>query len=77
MQDVNGIATLRTVSGAVTKCKTELNSLYQVTRTMPVGNGGKFTETSKQIYSLVLEMQQVGDIYARCTRRVTHLRRNQ
>ncbi|KAG0708512.1 Creatinase/aminopeptidase [Suillus ampliporus] len=29
-----------------------------ITRTMPVGNGGKFTEKSKQIYSLVLEMQQ-------------------
>lgn len=29
-----------------------------ITRTMPVGNGGKFTEKGKQIYSLVLEMQQ-------------------
>jgi hypothetical protein len=29
---------------------------------MPVGNGGKFTEKGKQIYSLVLEMQQVGAI---------------
>ncbi|OJA21141.1 hypothetical protein AZE42_04362 [Rhizopogon vesiculosus] len=29
-----------------------------ITRTMPVGNGGKFSENSKQIYSLVLEMQQ-------------------
>ncbi|KAG1846128.1 Creatinase/aminopeptidase [Suillus tomentosus] len=29
-----------------------------ITRTMPVGNGGRFTEKGKQIYSLVLEMQQ-------------------
>ncbi|KAF7294967.1 Xaa-Pro dipeptidase [Mycena indigotica] len=28
-----------------------------ITRTMPVGNGGKFTDESKAIYSLVLEMQ--------------------
>jgi Xaa-Pro dipeptidase len=30
-----------------------------VTRTMPVGNGGKFTEESGAIYELVLEMQKV------------------
>ncbi|KAJ7063266.1 Creatinase/aminopeptidase [Mycena amicta] len=29
-----------------------------ITRTMPVGNGGKFTDESKAIYSLVLEMQK-------------------
>lgn len=34
---------------------------------MPVGNGGKFTENSKQIYSLVLEMQQVGNVRDRYT----------
>ena len=33
--------------------------LISVTRTMPVGNGGKFTPEAKQIYSLVLEMQKV------------------
>lgn len=30
-----------------------------VTRTMPVGNGGKFTAEAKAIYELVLEMQKV------------------
>lgn len=29
-----------------------------VTRTMPVGNGGKFTPDAKAIYELVLEMQK-------------------
>ncbi|KAF7322945.1 Xaa-Pro dipeptidase [Mycena chlorophos] len=28
-----------------------------ITRTMPIGNGGKFTEEGRAIYSLVLEMQ--------------------
>jgi Xaa-Pro dipeptidase len=31
-----------------------------ITRTMPVGNGGKFTPEAKAIYELVLEMQKVG-----------------
>lgn len=30
-----------------------------ITRTMPVGNGGKFTPEAKAIYELVLEMQSV------------------
>ena len=30
-----------------------------VTRTMPVGNGGKFTPEARAIYDLVLEMQKV------------------
>ncbi|EIM80605.1 Creatinase/aminopeptidase [Stereum hirsutum FP-91666 SS1] len=30
-----------------------------ITRTMPVGNGGKFTPEAKAIYELVLEMQKV------------------
>ena len=30
-----------------------------ITRTMPVGNGGKFTPEAKAIYELVLEMQRV------------------
>lgn len=31
-----------------------------VTRTIPVGNGGKFTERAGEIYELVLQMQKVG-----------------
>jgi len=31
-----------------------------ITRTMPVGNGGKFTSEARAIYELVLEMQKVG-----------------
>jgi len=31
-----------------------------ITRTMPVGNGGKFTPEARAIYELVLEMQKVG-----------------
>lgn len=34
-----------------------------ITRTMPVGNGGKFTPEARAIYELVLEMQKVR-IYA-------------
>lgn len=30
-----------------------------ITRTMPVGNGGKFTPEARAIYELVLEMQKV------------------
>jgi len=30
-----------------------------VTRTVPVGNGGKFTDEGKTIYSIVLKMQKV------------------
>lgn len=30
-----------------------------ITRTMPVGNGGKFTSEARAIYELVLEMQKV------------------
>lgn len=33
--------------------------LLTVTRTMPVGNGGKFTFEAQAIYNLVLEMQKV------------------
>ena len=32
--------------------------VYLVTRTMPVGNGGKFTPEAKAIYELVLDMQK-------------------
>lgn len=32
-----------------------------VTRTMPVGNGGKFTPEARAIYELVLEMQRVSN----------------
>lgn len=38
------------------------NYASDITRTMPVGNGGKFTPEAKAIYELVLEMQKVGDI---------------
>ena len=30
-----------------------------ITRTMPVGNGGKFTNEAGEIYELVLKMQKV------------------
>jgi len=30
-----------------------------ITRTMPIGNGGKFTTEARHIYDLVLEMQKV------------------
>lgn len=35
------------------------NYASDITRTMPVGNGGKFTREAKDIYELVLEMQKV------------------
>lgn len=34
------------------------NDMFIVTRTMPVGNGGKFTPEARAIYELVLEMQR-------------------
>lgn len=34
-------------------------TLSTVTRTTPVGNGGKFTTEAREIYSLVLKMQNV------------------
>jgi Xaa-Pro dipeptidase len=34
-----------------------------ITRTMPVGNGGKFTPEARAIYELVLEMQKVNEGY--------------
>ncbi|KAI6144193.1 Creatinase/aminopeptidase [Pisolithus tinctorius] len=38
-------------------CEWECHS-SDITRTMPVGNGGKFTTEARAIYDLVLEMQQ-------------------
>ena len=35
------------------------NYASDITRTMPVGNGGKFTPEARAIYELVLEMQAV------------------
>jgi Xaa-Pro dipeptidase len=35
------------------------NYASDITRTMPVGNGGKFTPEARSIYQLVLEMQKV------------------
>lgn len=32
-----------------------------ITRTIPIGNGGKYTERAGQIYELVLRMQKVSD----------------
>jgi hypothetical protein len=37
-----------------------IDILSEVTRTTPVGNGGKFTKEAREIYSLVLKMQKVG-----------------
>ena len=37
-----------------------------ITRTMPVGNGGKFTPEARAIYELVLEMQKVIEICLFC-----------
>jgi Xaa-Pro dipeptidase len=37
-----------------------------ITRTMPVGNGGKFTPEARAIYELVLEMQKVGFSMTNC-----------
>ena len=39
-----------------------------ITRTMPVGNGGKFTPEARAIYELVLEMQKVNDGCLFCSR---------
>jgi hypothetical protein len=33
--------------------------LFAVTRTMPVGNGGRFTYEARLIYELVYDMQEV------------------
>lgn len=30
-----------------------------VTRTMPLGNGGRFTKECREVYEVVLEMQEV------------------
>lgn len=48
----------------VTVCESNLLSAsfylpLEVTRTMPIGNGGKFTTEARHIYDLVLEMQKV------------------
>jgi Xaa-Pro dipeptidase len=37
-----------------------------ITRTMPVGNGGKFTPEAKAIYKIVLEMQKVSLRIGKC-----------
>ena len=39
-----------------------------ITRTMPVGNGGKFTPEARAIYELVLEMQKVNEGCPFCRR---------
>lgn len=35
------------------------NHASDITRTIPVGNGGKYTQEAGQIYELVLRMQKV------------------
>ncbi|KAG9312633.1 Creatinase/aminopeptidase [Chiua virens] len=44
-------------SGFLSDTMTADPTLVLVTRTMPVGNGGKFTEEAKKVYELVLRMQ--------------------
>jgi Xaa-Pro dipeptidase len=41
-----------------------------ITRTIPVGNGGKFTEEAGEIYDLVLRMQKVSHLASADNRNV-------
>lgn len=43
-----------------------------ITRTMPVGNGGKFTPEARAVYELVLEMQKVSKKPTFCVVDVGH-----
>ena len=36
-----------------------------ITRTIPIGNGGKYTEEGKTVYAIVLKMQKVRCIRTR------------
>lgn len=56
MQDANGTVMRATVSAV--HYRFDFAKSTQVTRTMPVGNGGKFTFEARAIYDLVLEMQK-------------------
>ena len=60
MLAANGIAMPATVSFSI--AHHHIRSLrlkrYPVTRTMPVGNGGKFTKEAREMYNLVLDMQK-------------------
>jgi Xaa-Pro dipeptidase len=38
------------------------NYASDITRTIPVGNGGRFTKEAGEIYELVLRMQKVGSM---------------
>jgi hypothetical protein len=60
MQVANVIIMRPIVCFLAPKCPVStFRSSFIVTRTMPVGNGGKFTPEARAIYVLVLEMQTV------------------
>jgi hypothetical protein len=59
MQAANGTTMRPTVCLHVPIFLSQFRSNFIVTRTMPVGNGGKFTPEARAIYELVLEMQTV------------------
>ena len=60
MLDASGIVMRPTVSATRREVSApNSTSPPVVTRTMPVGNGGKFTQEARAIYELVLEMQRV------------------
>lgn len=74
MLDVSGIVIVRIVSihscsywtSGLISCTwlPQSHNSITVTRTMPVGNGGKFTEEAKKVYELVLRMQSVSHHFA-------------
>ncbi len=43
-----------------------------ITRTMPVGNGGKFSPEARDIYELVLEMQKVDLLHSMILKRYSY-----
>src|SRR5712672_1446375 len=60
MQAANGIIMRPIVCFHMPNSSVSTSRLrFTVTRTMPVGNGGKFTPEARAIYELVLEMQTV------------------
>jgi Xaa-Pro dipeptidase len=59
MQAANGTITRPTVRVVVKRIIHSQCQSSVVTRSMPVGNGGKFTPETRAIYELVLEMQTV------------------
>jgi hypothetical protein len=60
MQAANGIIMRPIVCIPMPKSSvSSADQSFIVTRTMPVGNGGKFTPEARAIYGLVLQMQTV------------------